>query len=154
MLSKSTLKKLVKQRIKDAQVLLSNRCYYSSIYIAGYALELALKYSICKMYKFYKGFPETPREFNFYFNNPKFTTEQNKNLRPVITNLKEIKIHDLEKLLYYSGKELSIKTNCLNEWMNTFSWKPDIRYKIMTIKKEEAIINLESIKTLTNKIKL
>jgi len=120
--------------------------------MGGYAIELALKYKICKMYRFYLGFPETSQEFNFYFKNPQFTKEQNKNLRPVITQLREIKIHDLEKLLYYSGEELTVKEKCLSEWELTFFWTPEIRYKIMTTKKEDAIINLHSIKIIINNI--
>ncbi|MBX7045170.1 MAG: hypothetical protein K1X86_04955 [Ignavibacteria bacterium] len=140
MISKFLLKKLINQRIRDAESLIKKRCYYSSKYISGYAIELALKYKICKMYRFSKGFPETKEEFRKYFDNPNFSQKQNKELRIVISALKEIKTHDLSKLLYYSGEESRIKAACFDEWAIAFSWKPEMRYKLVPTKKHEAIV--------------
>lgn len=154
MISKPILKKLIKQRIKDAEALISKRCYYSSIYLGGYAIELALKYKICQMYKFYLGFPETSQEFIQYYKNPKFSYNTRKKLLPVISKIKQIKSHNLPELLEYSGEETKVKEFCTDEWFNVFSWNPDFRYKIMTIKKEIAVINLSAVKTILKTIKV
>lgn len=63
MISKKTLRELVDQKLKDAEVLTANKRYASAIYMAGYALELTLKLKICKLFKFAQGFPENKAEF-------------------------------------------------------------------------------------------
>ena len=40
MISNNTLKELIEQKLKDADVLFANRRYAGAVYIAGYALEL------------------------------------------------------------------------------------------------------------------
>ena len=67
MISKPTLKKLVKERLRDSEALFNRRRYHASIYMSGYAVEIALKYKICKMYYFSKGFPENADEFQSYY---------------------------------------------------------------------------------------
>lgn len=71
MISKKTLRELVDQKLKDADVLIANRRYTSAIYMAGYALELALKLKVCKIFKFLKGFSENKVEFIVYQNSAK-----------------------------------------------------------------------------------
>ena len=127
MISKKTLLELVDQKLKDAEVLIANRRYASAIYMAGYALELALKLKICKIFKFVQGFTENKAEFITYQNSAKSQPL----LAGTITQIKDIRNHDLNKLLFYSGVEFRIKLNYLNEWNLVVSWdlKWDIKFK-------------------------
>lgn len=120
MILKNTLRELVDQKLKDADVLIANRRYSAAIYISGYALELALKLNICNIFKFTQGFPEDKVEFGVYQNKLK----SQKHLANTITKIKDIKNHDLNKLLFYSGVEYQIKLNYLNEWDLVVSWDP------------------------------
>lgn len=148
MISKKILRELVYQKLKDADILIANRRYASAIYIAGYALELALKLKICKIFKFAQGFPENKREFIFYQNSAKSQPL----LAGTITQIKDIRNHDLNKLLFYSGVEVQIKLNFLNEWNLAVSWDPEMRYKIQKILKREAVSKVTAIKTIVQNI--
>lgn len=46
MIPKKVLRELVNQKLKDTEILILNRRYASAFYIAGYALEIALKLKI------------------------------------------------------------------------------------------------------------
>lgn len=144
MISKKTLRELIHQKLKDAEVLIANRRYASAIYMAGYALELALKLKICKIFKFAQGFPENKAEFLIYQNSAK----NQPLLAGTITQIKDIRNHDLNKLLFYSGAEFRIKLNYLNEWNLVVGWDPEMRYKIQQVLKSEAVSKITAIKTL------
>ena len=103
MISRNTLKNLSIAKLEDAKILSDNGRNDSSIYIVGYAVELALKYKICKIFRFDDGFPENKSEFNTYITEPQDV------LVNEIKTIKDIRNHDLQKLLYYSGQEFSIK---------------------------------------------
>ena len=148
MISKPTLRELVNLHVRDAEVLLQNRRYHSSIYLAGYAIEVALKYKICRMYFFTKGFPETKAEFESYYP----AKGSKKHLRQAIKTVQEIRNHDLSKLLFYSGSEVKIKLNLFNEWNLIATWKPEMRYHIDTIRKAEAQSNLVAIRKILKEI--
>lgn len=92
MISKPVLRDLVSQRIRDANALFGKRRYHTSFYILGYAIEIALKYKICKMYFFSKGFPENNIELQQYYKQIK-----NKGVRSVI-----LKIHELKIMIFQS----------------------------------------------------
>ncbi len=148
MISKKILRELVDQKLKDADVLIANRRYASAIYIAGYAIELALKLKVCKIFRFTKGFPENKAEFTFYQNSAKSQPL----LAGTITQIKDIRNHDLNKLLFYSGVEYQIRLNFLNEWNLVVSWDPEMRYKLQKVLKKEAVNNVKAIKTLVQNI--
>jgi hypothetical protein len=148
MISKKNLRVLIEQRLKDADILLANRRYAAGIYISGYALELTLKLKICKIFKFATGFPENKAEFLFYQSNAKSQPL----LAGTIRQIKDIRNHDLEKLLYYSGVEYQVKLNFLSEWNTAVSWNPEIRYKLSKILKKEAEIKVEAIKMIIQNI--
>jgi hypothetical protein len=48
MMLRTELRKLVRARLKDAEVLCANRRYAGAVYLCGYAVELALQERICK----------------------------------------------------------------------------------------------------------
>src|SRR5437867_12854096 len=98
MISKKILRELIGQKLKDTDVLIANRRYAAAVYIAGYALELALKLKICKIFKFAQEFPENKGEFGIYQN----SFRSQKLLANAITQIKDIRNHDLSKLLFYS----------------------------------------------------
>ena len=148
MISKKILRELIEQKLSDADILIANRRYASAIYISGYALELALKLKICKIFKFAQGFPENKTEFIFYQNSLKSQPL----LAGTITQIKEIKSHDLNKLLFYSGVEVQIKLNFLTEWNLVAGWDPEMRYKIQKVPKREAVKKVTAIKIIVQNI--
>ncbi len=109
MISKRILKELIEQKVQDADVLIANRRYATAVYIAGYAIELALKLKICKIFKFAQGFPENKAEFGVYQNSVK----SQQLLAGAITQIKDIRNHNLNRLLFYSGIEYQIRLNYL-----------------------------------------
>jgi hypothetical protein len=147
-ITKKTLGLLIEQKLKDAEILIVNRRYPAAIYIAGYALELALKLKICKIFNFVQGFPENKVEFNIYQNNYK----HKKRLASTITELKDIRNHDLNKLLFYSGAEYQVKLLYFSEWSLVVSWDPEMRYKILKVLKKEALNKVNAIRTLIQNI--
>lgn len=148
MIPKDILRTLISQKLKDADVLIANRLYSAAIYLAGYALELALKLKICKIFKFVQGFPENKAEFSFY----QTSVKSQKLLVGAITQIRDIRNHDLNKLLFFSGVEYKIKSKFLNEWSLVFGWDPEMRYKMQKVLKKEAIENVEAIKIIVKNI--
>ncbi len=148
MIPKPVLRELVNRRVRDAEVLFENRRYSSAIYMAGYAIEIAFKYKICRIYIFSKGFPETKLEFQSYYS----ASGNKRNLRLAIKTLQEIRNHDLPKLLFYSGSEVKIKSKLLNEWNLIAGWTPEMRYKITAIYKTEAQSKISAVKSILKEI--
>jgi HEPN domain-containing protein len=123
MVSKEQLKNNAFSKFESSKILFENGCYDESIYLIGYSIELALKYKICKILKLDGGFPENKMEFQSYIENT------SNDLGKEIKKLNEIKNHDLQKLLYYSGQEFRIKANLLDEWTNvSTNWNSELRY--------------------------
>ena len=148
MILKPAIRALIIERLKDADVLISHRRYQASYYMAGYALELSLKLKICKIFKFNKGFPEDKLDFQTYQNSYK----HQKLLVNTITKVRDIRNHDLNKLLFYSGVEYDIKLNYLNEWNLVVNWDPEMRYSIQKIPKIDAENKLSAIKKIITNI--
>ncbi len=148
MISKNTLKELIDQKLKDADVLVANRRYAGAIYIVGYGLELALKLKICKIFKFAQGFPENKIEFDVYQNSVKSQLL----LAGAITQIKDIKNHDLNKLLFYSGVEYQIRLHLFNDWNLVVGWNPEMRYKMQKVLKNEALNNVNAVKLIIKNI--
>ena len=124
MISKQTLKEISKNKLDVSKILFKSDKYDTSLYLVGYAIELALKYKICKILKLDEGFPENKTEFNVYI------SKSSNDLGTEITNLSEIRNHNLQKLLYYSGQEFAIKSLLLIEWTDVSYWNPELRYKL------------------------
>jgi hypothetical protein len=109
MLTKKDLIKIARARLIDANVLYKKKRYDGAVYLCGYAIELRLKYCICKTLV-WNGFPSNKKEFEGY---------------------KSFKIHDLDILLHLSGKEIKVKTEYLTDWSNVAAWDPEARYNIV-----------------------
>jgi len=142
-----TLKYLIANKVKDARVLLQNKRCPAAIYIAGYAIELALKNKICSTLRFSQGFPETRQELYNYLalineNNP----------QPMALNLGDIRNHDLNRLLFYSGIELRIKENYFAEWATVSSWNPECRYKKTRVFCKRATVYLKAVVKIIKEI--
>jgi hypothetical protein len=147
MITKPTIKALIKKRLDDARILLKNRRYSSTIYMSGYALELALKYRICRIMKFSKGFPENRAEFDIYY----FDTTKTF-LRSTIKELRDIRHHKLPILLRYSGEQLNIETNFSSDWDLVKGWNPEMRYINMIVRRQKANDFLKSIRSIVNEL--
>ncbi len=127
MLDIKVLKKLSKDRIKESELLFSNRRYDTSAYLCGYAVEFALKYRICKCLR-WTAFPETNSEFG---------------------ELKFLKIHDYETLLRLTGKVDIVKTSLMAEWSVVVKWNPENRYRPSgTITKTDSRDMIDSTKRI------
>jgi HEPN domain-containing protein len=106
-ISASDLRKIARARLVDAQALYRTRRYDGSIYLCGYAVELSLKYRICKTLG-WNDFPSTSGEFKAY---------------------QTFRTHDLDVLLHLSGREARIKKQTFAEWSTVAEWDPEVRYR-------------------------
>ncbi len=95
----SGLEKLSRDRLGDAKALYAAGRYEGSVYLCGYAIELALKARICS----YLGWALFPDD---------------------ITSMKT---HSLEMLLRFTGLESS-KNAFSDEWNLISTWTPEMRY--------------------------
>lgn len=77
-MNKSDLEALVNVRIKEAKLLLDNKCYEGAYYLLGYALECAIKVCIAKQVK----------EHDFPDKNLANASSRTKDLFEAITNNK------------------------------------------------------------------
>lgn len=103
-LTLKNLRILANERLMDAKALSKGKRYKGAIYMAGYAVEIALKYRICKTLR-WSAFKLKLGKLDF-------------------------KIHDLADLLALSGVETRIKVKYLAEWSIVEMWKPEQRYEV------------------------
>lgn len=127
MISVHDLKSISKGRLKDAQVLANAGRFDGSVYMCGYAVELALKARVCRTLK-WLDFPETSTQFQGY---------------------QSFKTHDFNILLHLSGAEGKIRTKFIAEWSIVLGWNPESRYRRMgTATKQNAINMIAATKRL------
>jgi hypothetical protein len=107
MLAAVEVKRLAKARLQDAITLHVAGRHDGAVYLCGYSVELALKARICRTLK-WSGFPETNKEFE---------------------NLRSFKVHDLDVLLRFTGREAVVKTTLFPDWSVVSAWNPESRYK-------------------------
>lgn len=107
MILPSDLRDIAQARLDDADALLQAGRFDGSVYVCGYAVEIALKARICDCLK-WQGYPGTNAEFKGYIS---------------------FRTHDLEVLLHLSGAETPIKELFLLEWSIVLKWDPDVRYR-------------------------
>ena len=100
----SQLRRVAKQRLKDARALLPAKAYDGGFYLCGYAVELALKARICKTLR-WTSFPQNRKAYSSFY------------------------VHDLDVLLTMTGREGAIRPALLAEWSYVVShWAPELRY--------------------------
>ncbi len=126
MISKQDLINLYTERIEDAQVLYDGGRFNGSYYLCGYAVEIALKHSICNVLN-WSGFPNTGKEFE---------------------SKKSLKTHSLDDLLAFTGKEILIKSNHMADWSTVNNWNPESRYNNTIIDAKTAQGMIDSTKKL------
>ena len=125
MISKANLTRLSKVRLRDAEALFDCKRWAGSIYMCGYAVELALKQKICLTL----GWPGFPPDSH----------------RPY-TNLK---VHDLNVLLDFTGVAGKIKSRYMTEWTRVNVWNPENRYEpVGTVTKTNAADMISSAKII------
>lgn len=107
MIATRDLRAIARARLRDAQVLLRARRFDGAFYLAGYAIEIALKARICRTLRWTE-FPETSQDFK---------------------GLQSLRTHDLEILLRFSGVEARVKARSSAEWAVVVTWNPDRRYQ-------------------------
>lgn len=127
MISRGNMRRIAKARLKDAQVLCDARRYDGAVYLAGYAVELALKARICTALQ-WKEYPFTNREFQDY---------------------KSFKTHTYDVLLKLTGAESRIKARFMTEWSAVAMWEPAVRYKpVGSVMRQDAELMVSSSEKL------
>lgn len=127
MISRNELRNLAKARLRDAEALVDANRLAGANYICGYAIELWLKFRICKTLHWLE-FPRSSSEFQ---------------------GLNSFKIHDLDRLLRLSGIEDKVKSRFFTEWSIVSEWNPESRYNSnSTITRTDAESMIESARTL------
>lgn len=106
MITRSDLRKTAREYLQSAELLQANRKHDVSIYLCGYAVEIALKDRICRTLK-WAGFPATSGEFS---------------------NYRSFQTHNLETLLNLTAIEDKVKAAMGGGWSTVVRWNPEQRY--------------------------
>ena len=106
MITRTDLRKTAREYLQSAELLRDNRKYDVSVYLCGYAVEIALKERICRTLK-WPGFPATSGEFNYY---------------------RSFQTHNLEVLLDLSAIGDKVKAALGGDWTVIITWNPEQRY--------------------------
>lgn len=126
MLTRQELQNIARARLQDAEILFRSGRFDSSIYLCGYAIEIGLKYRICKTLR-WKDFPP---DGSFH-------------------GLQSFKTHNLDVLLKLSGVEDKIKKNFMVQWSIVAKWDPETRYeKAGSATEKRAKLMIEATKIL------
>ena len=107
MIAVSDLHSTAREYLRAAKLLRTRRSYGVSVYLCGYAVEIALKARICRTLKWATGFPESSAEFKLKNN---------------------LKTHDLESLLEFTAIQDKVKLHHFTDWSTVNTWKPEQRY--------------------------
>jgi len=119
---RSELKKLTDLRLKDAHSLLSGRRYAASYYLAGYAVECAIKVCIASQFK--ANTVPAQKVVNRYYTH---------NFQELIKAADLVKAADLERDFDRLRKrDAEFEAN----WNVVKDWKPDRRYELQITKRE------------------
>ncbi len=120
MISIKDLNKIVKARLKDAKELIKSKRYDGSVYLCGYAVEIALKAKICNLLD-WDGYPSSRNEFKYF---------------------ESFRTHNLDVLIKLSGSESLIKSSHMKDWSIIALWDPEVRYKPIGSAKEKDAKNM------------
>ena len=109
MIKRRDLKNLVDRRLTDAHVLMSKRRHASAYYIAGYAVECAIKVCIAEQFR--------------------------RNTIPDKQLVNKTYTHDFEQLMRTAGifdkleKDITIDNGLFSSWNVVKDWSPEVRYE-------------------------
>lgn len=124
--SRQELKRLARLRLREAEILHAAGLYDGAAYLAGYAIEMALKARICRLL----GVEDYPIAGS---------------LRPAYA------VHDLAQLVLLAGLQQKLDAAAppvLANWSTAGPWKPDRRYTSAgTCSAQESLAMLRAIKT-------
>lgn len=120
MIATRDLRAIARARLRDARVLHRARRFDGAFYLAGYAIEIALKARICRTLR-WSEFPETSQDFR---------------------GLQSLRTHDLEILLRLSGVEARVKAQYLAEWSAVLAWNPEKRYQAIGLSTPQEAANM------------
>lgn len=107
MIAVADLHRTAREYLRAAKLLRTHKSYDAAVYLCGYAVEIALKARICRTLKWTTGFPQNPSEFQDRGN---------------------LKTHDFQALLNFTGVQARIRRICLLEWSIASRWRPEQRY--------------------------
>jgi hypothetical protein len=138
MIDLRALKYLSSQKRKDAETLFRLRRNNGAIYLMGYALEFSFKRKVCQTLGFNNGFPESRNELNLYSIS--------------LTQLRQIKNHDLDQLLIYSGAQTRIINTYWQEWLAVRCWNPENRYRIQRFTNSKAVSFIKASRLILKEI--
>ena len=127
-LPRKQLQVLARLRLREAEALYTAKLYDGSVYLAGYAIELALKARICRLLDL----RNYPLELGQAF-----------------------KIHNLEQLKVLAGLKTQIDPNrnkdLFDNWSKAIVWDPEQRYEAPgKFNAVEAKVILDSIRAKPN----
>ncbi|MFL6281928.1 MAG: HEPN domain-containing protein [Pyrinomonadaceae bacterium] len=114
-MNRADFQKLAKLRVREARILLDNKCYEGAFYLAGYAVECALKACIAKKTKRYD-FP--PKDSSQLYN------------------------HGLGNLVALAGLKSDLDAEMASvkafkdNWATVKDWKVDARYETKIAKNQ------------------
>ena len=128
-LTKEQLKELAYERIADAKALYDAGRYEGAFYICGYAVEMGLKYKICKTL-----------DWDEYPNVGKGSEKH-----------KSFKTHKFDDLLHYSGAEKQ-KKSFVAEWSIVMKWDPEVRYSLEKQAPKDVKLMIEATETILGKL--
>ncbi|MGC1371822.1 MAG: HEPN domain-containing protein [Candidatus Sulfotelmatobacter sp.] len=106
-MTRKDLQELSRVRLREAEALYKARLYDGCVYLAGYAIELALKARICRLLRKqkYPSSGDVGRSF---------------------------RVHGLEQLKLLAGLSAEIDVNknkqLFDNWSKTVEWNPEQRY--------------------------
>lgn len=150
MIATITLSKLRGQKLKDCRVLHTAHRNSAAIYFAGYALEFAFKRKIANTLGLSNGFPETAADFASY--GAQIASFNAVSTGLTLTNVRQIRNHDLNALIQFSGAEARIKSTLLTEWLIVQNWNPEDRYKFKRYKDQSVSEFLRAVKKIVEEI--
>lgn len=150
MINLRALKYLASQKRKDAEVLFRLKRNNGAIYLMGYALEFSFKRKVCQSLGFHNGFPESRTELNLY--SPQIALFNSVSPTISLTQLRQIKNHDLDQLLIYSGAQTRIINTYWQEWLIVRCWNPENRYRIQRFTNSKAVNFMQASRLIFKEI--
>jgi hypothetical protein len=124
-ITSADLKRLAWEHLEDAKALLVTERFAGAIYLAGYALECAVKFRICETLGWLVFPPDGGHQ--------------------------ALKSHNLNFLLNYSGKFLEVQKKHLSVWQVAETWSPEMRYDRRTpVERLDCLWYLRSAESLLN----